>query len=542
MSDGHSHRHDGHGHDGHRRHDDPDDDDLADDVAGSLTDNPIWQQENVTLASVGIDVGSAGTQVAFSRLHLRRRGEGLTTRYVVVKRETLFESPLYLTPYLADGRIDAGALGRLVDDAYAAAHQQPEDVDTGVVILTGEALRRRNAEPIATVLAERAGDLVCATAGHHMEATLAAYGSGAALESWTRGGRVLSVDIGGGTTKLALLDHGEVVATAALDVGGRLVVVDEEHRVVRLDPAGATHAQRVGLAPRLGEVLDGAGLDAIAAAMSEAVLSAVRAAAAGEPPSADVLDLYVTALLPPTGDLVGVVFSGGVGEYIYEREDRDFGDLGRRLGDALRRRVGQLPGPLLPAAECIRATVLGASQHSVQLSGSTCTITDPARTLPRRNVPVVRPRYELPPLGGADSHAATTRRVADAVRERLAAHVTEGRHDDDVALALHFAGLPLHARVLAFARGLVDGLGGRVMRGLPLVLVLDADVARTLGHVLRDDLGLANDLVVLDGVRLDDFDHIDLGRVRQPSGTVPVTIKSLVFSGVDVRALRADAH
>ncbi len=183
--------------------------------------------------------------------------------------------------------------------------------------------------------------------------------------------------------------------------------------------------------------------------------------------------------------------------------------------------------------------MLGASQHSVQLSGSTCTITAPERTLPLRSVPVLRPRYDLPPVDEPGGHEETRRRVGEAVRVRLAAHVTEDRHDDDVALALHFGGLPLHARVLAFAHGVVDGLGGRVERGLPLVLVLDADVARTLGHVLRDDVGLTNDLVVLDGVRLDDFDHIDLGRVRQPSGTVPVTIKSLVFSGVHVRALRA---
>ena len=133
-----------------------------------LAENPIWQQDNVTLHSVGIDIGSSGTQVAFSRLVLRRRGEDLTSRYVVVARETLFESELQLTPYTDDLQIDAIRLGQMLDVAYAGARRQPEDVDTGVVILTGEALRRRNAERIASVVAERAGDLVCATAGHHM--------------------------------------------------------------------------------------------------------------------------------------------------------------------------------------------------------------------------------------------------------------------------------------------------------------------------------------------------------------------------------------
>jgi ethanolamine utilization protein EutA len=73
------------------------------------------------------------------------------------------------------------------------------------------------------------------------------------------------------------------------------------------------------------------------------------------------------------------------------------------------------------------------------------------------------------------------------------------------------------------------GLRGRIAAGAPLYLMLDGDVARTLGTLLREELGIGNDLVVLDGVTLRDFDFVDLGQVRQPSGTVPVTIKSLVF-------------
>ncbi len=219
-----------------------------------LENNPIWQKDNVTLHSVGVDIGSAGTQVAFSRLVLRRRGEDLTSRYVVVARDTLFESEVALTPYTDDLQIDAVALGTMLDEAYAAAGRQPQDVDTGVVILTGEALRRRNAQRIASVVAERAGDLVCATAGHHMEAMLAAYGSGAALKSHEIAGRVLNVDIGGGTTKLALIDRGRVLATAAFHVGGRLIAVDGD-TVVRIEPGGRMHASAVGLDLNVGSLV-----------------------------------------------------------------------------------------------------------------------------------------------------------------------------------------------------------------------------------------------------------------------------------------------
>ncbi len=84
---------------------------------------------------------------------------------------------------------------------------------------------------------------MCATAGHHMESMLAAFGSGAAKVSKEEGKRILNVDIGGGTAKLAILEEGQVKVTAAVHVGGRLQVVDEIGRIVRLDPAGKTHAR-----------------------------------------------------------------------------------------------------------------------------------------------------------------------------------------------------------------------------------------------------------------------------------------------------------
>src|SRR5262249_25058743 len=159
----------------------------------------IWLQDHLSLQSVGIDIGSAGTQIVFSRLDLPRMGEDLSSRYVVVSREALFQSPVALTPYQSEERVDERALATIIDDAYEAAGLHPDAIDTGVVILTGEALRRENAKPIADLLADRGGEFVCATAGHHMEAMLAAYGSGAAKAAFDRGQRILNIDIGGGT-------------------------------------------------------------------------------------------------------------------------------------------------------------------------------------------------------------------------------------------------------------------------------------------------------------------------------------------------------
>ena len=492
--------------------------DHDDEAVGPLEDNPVWQQDNVTLHSVGMDIGSSGTQVLFSRLHLRRIGEDLTSRYLVVRRDTVYRSPVALTPYASAEHIDAQALGSIIDRAYDDAGIDPGEIDTGVVILTGEALRRRNAEAIAGVLAERGGELVTATAGHNMEAMLAAYGSGAAQASYDRGMRLLNVDIGGGTTKLALLDRGRVVATAAVHVGGRLQVVDEDGRIVRLEPAGRDHAARAGFDWALGDTAGPDDVERVADVMADVLVTAVTA----DPLPPDVAALYLTEPLGDLGTLDGVMFSGGVAEYVYDRETRSFGDLGMPLGRALRRRLdaGALPFPLLPPGECIRATALGASEYSVQLSGNTGCISDPDRLLPRRNLQVVRPAYELADVVDASS-------VAGAIRRQL---VALDAVDADVALALSWSGMPSYERLLAFARGVRDGLAERTAAGRAIYVMLDGDVAMTLGRLLRTELGVTADLLVVDGLSLRDFDYIDIGRVRFPSQTVPVTIKSLVFS------------
>src|SRR5215813_8525692 len=258
-----------HTHDGDADHDH----DRFDD--GPLDENPLWIQDNVALTTVGIDIGSSGTQVIFSRVNLRRLGEDLSSRYYVVSRETLFQSPVALTPYASEERIDEARLGAIIDQAYGAAGVAPDGVDTGVVILTGEALRRENAQAIAAVIAEKGGDFVCATAGHHMESMLAAYGSGASRVSSEEGTRILNIDIGGGTTKLAVVENGKVIATAAVHIGGRLQVVDAEGRIVRLDPAGRTHAARAGFDWLLGDIIDDTDLDAVADRMAETLMVAL---------------------------------------------------------------------------------------------------------------------------------------------------------------------------------------------------------------------------------------------------------------------------
>jgi ethanolamine utilization protein EutA len=506
-----------HEHDGDADHDH---DHFEFDSDERLEENPIWIQDHVTLVTVGIDIGSSGTQVIFSRINLRRYGEDLTSRYYVVSRETLFQSPVALTPYSSDERIDDAALGAIIDEAYAAAGVEAQDIDTGVVILTGEALRRENAEAIAALLAEQRGDFVTATAGHHMESMLAAYGSGASKLSYDESKRILNVDIGGGTTKLGIVENGNVTATAALHLGGRLQVVDDIGRIVRLDPAGKFHARQAGFYWSRGDVLSPVQLDKVAASMADLLVAALTQ----RPLPHAVEHLYLTDPIAEFGRIDGVMFSGGVGEYVYGREDRDFGDMGRRLGRAIRSRVdsGALPWPLLPAGECIRATALGASEYSVQLSGNTSYITKPGELLPRRNLQVLQPSYVCEESIDAD-------KLAKAIRAHFTAFdLIEG--EGEVALALRWRGAPSYERILAFAEGIRHGLATTIERKTPLYIMLDGDVAQTLGAILREELLVESEILAIDGLVLRDFDYIDLGRIRMPSFTVPVTIKSLLFS------------
>src|SRR5215510_12470220 len=500
------------------------------------TASSLWAQDHIELVSVGIDIGSAGTQVIFSRVQLRRLAEELTSRYFVVQRETIYQSPVALTPYVSDERIDDKAVGGIIDAAYESAGLHPDNIDTGAVILTGEALRRENAKAIADVLAEVGGEFVCATAGHHMESMLAAYGSGAAKISHDRGIPILNIDIGGGTTKLALVEHGNVVHTAAMHIGGRLAVFDQQGRLTRLDPAGQRLATLAGVDWTLGAKVTDEQIDRVTNWMADALVAALTERAA----SADIQSLWLTEPLPNAGGpedpplrsrgseasrgVAGAMVSGGVGEYVYERETRDFGDLGVRLGRAIRQRfaAGRVPFPLLPPGECIRATALGASEYSVQLSGNTIYLSNPGELLPRKNLQVLQPAVRLDDVVEAPA-------VADAIREHFERFdVVEG--DTEVALAFRWRGAPSYVRLAGLARGIVEALPRTIAAARPIFLIFDGDVAQTIGALLKEELAVASEVLALDGVALWDFDYIDLGRVRMPSFTVPVTIKSLVFS------------
>ena len=485
-------------------------------------------QDDRTQLSVGIDIGSASTQVVFSRMRLHRLSEEPTGRSCVAGHEPVYQSPVVLTPYVREEHIDGQAIGRFVDEAHTLADIDPDTVDTGAVMLTGEAQRRENVTAIADALGKRGEKFLWVAAGHHTEAMLAAYGSGAAEASRECGAPVLNIDIGGSTTKLTLVQGGDVLHAAAMQIGARLAVLDGEACLTRLNPAGGRLAALAGCNWAAGKKVSEHDVERVTAWMADALVAVLS-----ETASSQIHALWLTEPLPAMRATQGVMFSGGVGEYVYGREERDFGDLGRRFGRAIRQRLvaGRFPFPLLPVGEGIRATALGAAKHSTRLSGNTVYLSRPDALLPRRNLQVIQPPMVL-------DDVIDTETVTAAIRSHFRRFDLE-EGEAEIALAFRWRGAPSHRRLAAFAKSIVDAMSRTVAAGKSLFVMLDADVAQTLGTILKAEIGVASEVLVLDGIGARDFDYVDLGCVSPPSSAVPVTVTSLFFKNDPRAPMRA---
>ena len=481
----------------------------------------LYKADRRELRSVGIDIGSTTSHLIFSSLVLRRQSAVLSSRFEVAERRVDYASPIMITPFADGTSIDTERLSAFFEGAYAESGTRPEEVDTGAVITTGDAARKDNAEAIVRLFSERAGNFVCASAGPILEARMAAYGSGAIMRSLHAEETlcVLNIDVGGGTSKLAVVRAGGIEAVAAINAGARLITLDEDGVVTKMEAAASICSRHRGLGLRCGVRAEKNSLDGLAGALAESLLEV----AAGGPLSPLTSELMITAPFTDRGPIDVVFFSGGVSEYFYRETSEGYGDIGDRLADAIRERSGAaLPGTRIELSkERIRATVIGASQFTVQLSGNTIYIANPG-LLPLRSLRVVTVN-----LGRVALRAAAIR---EAIEESFArVGVEEG--EEPVALAFHWPHGPAFAYLQALCDGIAEVLSHRVRKGQPVVVVLDADVSRLVGENLSRALDRPREIICIDGVQLQDFDYIDISREHEHTRTVSVVIKSLVFSG-----------
>jgi len=432
------------------------------------------------LLSVGLDVGTTSTQLVVSRLTAENRASPFAVPEMVISgRQVLYESPVHFTPLKEKQLIDGEKLKELLEEEYRRAGIRPEQVDTGAVIVTGETSRKENARTVLEALAELAGRTVVTTAGPDLESVLAAKGAGATSLSERTGKAVLHMDIGGGTSNLALIKDGTVVRTGCMNVGGRLVKLEEGGRLTYVSPV------LQGLFPFAPG--DTPGTDTLRH-LAETLASALEMAAGLRPAEDRLRSLYTEEAAPWTvpEEEVHLSFSGGVADCIgKEYPMLAYGDLGPLLGQAIRHsRLCRSPYTL--GDQTIRATVIGAGCHSTQLSGSTVFL---------RNV-------ELPLKDLA------------VVRE---GEVREGPS------VLQIPGLPSpgYREIRALAEKIAAQAKG------PVYVLMEQDMAKALGQALAARLPEGTPVLCLDGIRAGADSYLDVGLPVGPA--IGVTVKTLVF-------------
>ncbi|MFB3883868.1 MAG: ethanolamine ammonia-lyase reactivating factor EutA [Thermodesulfobacteriota bacterium] len=480
----------------------------------------VFGFESFLLKSVGITIGSSTSHLMFSELMARRR-DSRVSRFEVVERKVTYRSPIVFTPYVEGVRVDTEKLKAFIQRVYRESGMTPDSVDTGAVIITGYAARKENAEAIVNLFSHWAGKFVCATAGPKLEGMMAAHGSGATLLSKETGKTVMNVDIGGGTSKVVIAQGGRVVDTSSLFVGSRVIAMNPSEEVVRIEESADFAARELGIDLKLGAPLSVAERKAIVGVLTNSLFELLERKGL----SAFTQRLMESPPLQYQGPIDMILFSGGVAEYIYGHEKTDFGDLGAYLGEGIKERIFDSPfRPMLEEpAERIRATVMGAAQYSLQVSGNTIFLSSPA-VLPKRNLQVVKVLME--------KEKATAEGVRDSVRQALGRYdIDTVQSDHPIALTINFPveTIPDPSLLRSLSQGILSVLDGELSRVHSIVLIFDIDIANLMGSILAEKLGSSKEIICLDGIEVGDLDYVDIGTEIESSRTVPVVVKNLVF-------------
>ncbi len=468
-------------------------------------DRALVESDVIEVLTLGLDIGSATSHVSISRLTMVRGHN----RYTVSSTEVVYQSPVMKTPFGGDGRafIIRTELESMIDESLLNADVDRDDIESGVVILTGNALRRHNARQIADLLASFSGKFISISAGDRLESTMAAYGSGAVQESV--GDDCLNVDIGGGTTKITRCVDGSVTELTAIEVGGRILQLTDEGHVGHAEPSIGLYTTDKQL-PEYGSELSDGALEQIIDRMVETILGAVQGEDLGDAQRLDSITEF-----PRSGT---VILSGGVSQWITNIEPTvECDDLGQWLALKTRDVLQDAGYNIKIADDPIRATVLGASQQRMQVSGNTVFISD-ERLLPIRNAPV---SLVTVPVEEFDQPTIT-----GLVKESVSQALFNGDNGLRV-LGIDWLGSLTYSRADAFCHGVIDGLKGL---NTPITLLFKQDIAGLIGIHFVEEVGYQKPVICLDGLDQVDFDFVDIGEVINQTGLVPVVAKSILFN------------
>ncbi|MDV2932320.1 ethanolamine ammonia-lyase reactivating factor EutA [Enterococcus faecalis] len=470
-----------------------------------------------TLLTVGIDLGTSTTQLVLSELTVENFASAFTVpRISISDKKVIYRSDIIFTPLLNQSEIDAEPIKAFVAEQYRQAGIRKQDIQMGAVIITGETARKSNANNVLRALSGYAGDFVVATAGPDLESIIAGKGAGAQNYSETKRKPVVNLDIGGGTTNLAVFKDGEVIDTACFDIGGRLIKLDQQQKITYIAPKIQEIINKKGLTLHLGDQATEQNLLPI---ISELV--AVLENSIGLGTQSPFYQLLVTNHpLRRGGELPIVTFSGGVADCLNTTSTNLFkyGDIGLLLGKYLRKSLIFSVKEVLESAETIRATVVGAGSHTAEISGSTIAYRE--QILPVKNIPILKLAQE--------DETLTATELGQRIQEKLNWHRIE--ETPQIALAIRGMNNPTFADIQRYGQGIVEGLASLIAEQMPIIVMVDEDMAKALGHALSAHLPKDYPFICLDSVKVENGDYVDIGLPVAEGAVLPVIVKTLVFN------------
>lgn len=482
--------------------------------------------DKTAILSVGIDVGTSTTQVVFSKLQMDNAGGYFSVpRVAIVDKEVVYKSEVYMTPLKTDVLIDTEALRDIVAAEFRKAGYRPKDTDSGAVIITGESARKENADAVLKSLSDFAGDFVVSAAGPDMESLIAGKGSGAWQYSMDHHCRVANLDIGGGTTNVVLFEDGETAARGCLDIGGRLICMDSQGMITKVSPAAAVMAQAAGVSVHIGDRGDEKALSAVTRQMAAALnvyLGVGTDTSAGG--KADTILRQIktpgSSDFPVPEKVQAVFFSGGVADLIYH-ESADtwaYGDIGVLLGRAIRESRLFTDFQKMEPGETIRATVVGAGTYTTTISGSTITYSDDI--FPLKNIPVIKLDEELQEACFAGETEPVIRRIQWVL----------GQNDEEhFILAMPGKRNPGYMEMKRAAASIRQIMDRVQPPGEPILLVIESDIAKAMGQMIRQQPDLKRQVVAIDSIHVEDGEYVDMGKPMMNGMVIPVVVKTLIF-------------
>lgn len=470
-----------------------------------------------TLLTVGIDLGTSTTQLVLSELTVENFASAFTVpRISISDKKVIYRSDIIFTPLLNQSEIDAEPIKAFVAEQYRQAGIHKQDIQMGAVIITGETARKSNANNVLRALSGYAGDFVVATAGPDLESIIAGKGAGAQTYSETKRKPVVNLDIGGGTTNLAVFKDGEVIDTACFDIGVRLIKLDQQQKITYIAPKIQEIINKKGLTLHLGDQATEQNLLPI---ISELV--AVLENSIGLGTQSPFYQLLVTNHPLRKGEELPIVtFSGGVADCLNTTSTNLFkyGDIGLLLGKYLRKSLIFSEKEVLESAETIRATVVGAGSHTAEISGSTIAYRE--QILPVKNIPILKLAQE--------DETLTVTELGQRIQEKLNWHRIE--ETPQIALAIRGMSNPTFADIQRYGQGIVEGLASLVAEQIPIIVMVDEDMAKALGHALSAHLPKDYPFICLDSVKVENGDYVDIGLPVAEGAVLPVIVKTLVFN------------